>query len=162
VPADVRQATVRPAVEAAVAGGAPVRADGHGVRARPDGRGRRHRTVRHARGGHARDGDGDGSRGVRADTAEGPPPLPRPRPRRGTSREGLPARLALLGVVHDARRRGGALPGTLVAALVAWAEDHHPGTLDLPPESGGVGSERHAAARMPIPPMLARASAGVR
>ena len=34
--------------------------------------------------------------------------------------------------------------------------------VDLPPESGGVGSERHAAARMPIPSMSARASAGVR
>jgi hypothetical protein len=34
--------------------------------------------------------------------------------------------------------------------------------VDLPPESGGVGSERHAAARVPIPSMSARASAGVR
>src|SRR3954453_13538806 len=34
--------------------------------------------------------------------------------------------------------------------------------LDFPPWSGGVRSERHAAARMVIPSMLARASAGVR
>jgi hypothetical protein len=34
--------------------------------------------------------------------------------------------------------------------------------VDLPPESGGVGSERHAAASMVIPSMLALASAGVR
>jgi hypothetical protein len=34
--------------------------------------------------------------------------------------------------------------------------------MDLPPESGGVGSERHAAASMVIPSMLALASAGVR
>jgi DNA invertase Pin-like site-specific DNA recombinase len=34
--------------------------------------------------------------------------------------------------------------------------------LDLPPTSGGMGSERHAAARMAIPSMPARASAGVR
>ena len=34
--------------------------------------------------------------------------------------------------------------------------------VDLPPESGGVRSERHAAARVPIPSMSARASAGVR
>jgi hypothetical protein len=34
--------------------------------------------------------------------------------------------------------------------------------LDLPPWSGGVGSERHAASSMVIPSMLARASAGVR
>ena len=36
------------------------------------------------------------------------------------------------------------------------------GKLDLPPESGGLGSERHAAARMVIPSISARASAGVR
>ena len=34
--------------------------------------------------------------------------------------------------------------------------------VDFPPESRGVRSERHAAARMVIPSMLARASAGVR
>jgi transposase len=34
--------------------------------------------------------------------------------------------------------------------------------LDLPPASGGVGSEYHAAASMVIPSMLALASAGVR
>jgi hypothetical protein len=34
--------------------------------------------------------------------------------------------------------------------------------LDLPPWSGGAGSERHAAWSMVIPSMLARASAGVR
>jgi hypothetical protein len=34
--------------------------------------------------------------------------------------------------------------------------------VDLPPASGGVGSERHAAASMVIPSMPARASAGVR
>ena len=34
--------------------------------------------------------------------------------------------------------------------------------LDLPPGSGGLGSERHAAWSMVIPSMLALASAGVR
>ena len=34
--------------------------------------------------------------------------------------------------------------------------------LDFPPWSGGVRSERHAAERMVVPSMLARASAGVR
>jgi RTX calcium-binding nonapeptide repeat (4 copies) len=36
------------------------------------------------------------------------------------------------------------------------------GNVDLPPWSGGTGSERHAALSMVIPSMLARASAGVR
>src|SRR4051812_38148185 len=35
-------------------------------------------------------------------------------------------------------------------------------TVDRLPRSGGVGSEHHAAARMPVPSMPARASAGVR
>ena len=35
-------------------------------------------------------------------------------------------------------------------------------SLDFPPVGGGVRSERHAAERMAIPSMLARASAGVR
>ncbi len=34
--------------------------------------------------------------------------------------------------------------------------------VDLPAESGGMGSEYHAATRMVISSMLARASAGVR
>jgi hypothetical protein len=34
--------------------------------------------------------------------------------------------------------------------------------LDLPPGSGGMGSERHAALSMVIPSMLALASNGVR
>ena len=36
------------------------------------------------------------------------------------------------------------------------------GGVDFPPGSGGVRSERHAAARMAMPSMPARASAGVR
>ena len=34
--------------------------------------------------------------------------------------------------------------------------------MDFPPESGGMGSERHAAASMVTPSMPARASTGVR
>src|SRR3954471_1346545 len=41
--------------------------------------------------------------------------------------------------------------GVSAQSVMRWVRDH---ALDLPPESGGVGSERHAAARMPIPPML--------
>ena len=49
-----------------------------------------------------------------------------------------------------------------VERLIAQVEDPACGVLDLPPESGGMGSEYHAAARMVIASMLARASAGVR
>src|SRR5688572_17889542 len=41
--------------------------------------------------------------------------------------------------------------------VAAWTR-----AVDLPPWSGGAGSERHAALSMVIPSMLARASAGVR
>ena len=46
--------------------------------------------------------------------------------------------------------------GTAWADFAGWCR------VDFPPWSGGVRSERHAAARMAIPSMLARASAGVR
>ena len=85
--------------------------------------GYRHETVRHARGE-----DGDVSCEVHVDTAEGlrrsPPDLARPH--RGISRERPPAYLGFSEVVHNARRRRKALLGTLVAALLASAEDHAP------------------------------------
>jgi len=48
------------------------------------------------------------------------------------------------------------------AVRIAEIDLHTSIDLDFPPWSGGVRSERHAAARMVIPSMLARASAGVR
>jgi DNA invertase Pin-like site-specific DNA recombinase len=66
--------------------------------------------------------------------------------------------------VAEVARRLGVVPSTLyrylprarTAALEAQPR------VDLPPESGGMRSERHAAAGMAITPMLALASAGVR
>ena len=74
----------------------------------------------HGRGEYARDEDGDGFREVHVDTAEGSWSLPRSwlRPHRGVSQEKLPAYLGFFQVVHNARRRGKALLGALVAALV--------------------------------------------
>src|SRR5205085_8255644 len=76
--ADVRRRTIRPVGEAAAARGALVHTDEDDVHARLEGRGRRHETVRHARGEDARDGGGDGSREVHVSTAEGPWSLLRP------------------------------------------------------------------------------------
>jgi transposase-like protein len=50
------------------------------------------------------------------------------RPHRGISQEKLPAYLGFFQLVHDARRRGKALLGNLVAALVAEAVPYHPKT----------------------------------
>ena len=55
--------------------------------------------------------------------------------------------------------------GRLAAAAAQELLRGHPDGLrevDRLPRSGGVGSEHHAAARMSIPSMAARASAGVR
>jgi transposase len=121
--ANVQQATIRPVIEASVAKGALVHTDEYDVHARLKDWGYGHQTVRHARGEYARDddGDGDGLRGVHVNTAEGFWSLLRSwlRPHRGISQEKLPAYLGFFQFVHNARRRGKALLGTLVAALVA-------------------------------------------
>jgi transposase len=118
--ANVRQATIRPVIEATVAEGALVHTDEYGVYARLEAWGYRHKTVCHARGEYARDDDGDGFREVHVNTAEGLWSLLRSwlRPHRGISQEKLPTYLGFFQLVHNARRRGKALLGTLVASLV--------------------------------------------
>src|SRR3712207_5501213 len=119
--ADVRQATIRPVIEATVARGALVHTDEYGVSARLEAWGYRHKTVCHSRGEYARDEDGDGFCEVHVNTAEGLWSLLRSwlRPHRGISQEKLPTYLGFFQLVHNARRRGKALLGTLVGSLVA-------------------------------------------
>ena len=69
--ADVRQATIRPVIEAAVAKGALVHTDEYGVYARLEEWGYGHKTVCHSRGEYARDEDGDGFCEVHVNTIEG-------------------------------------------------------------------------------------------
>ncbi len=71
--------------------------------------------------GDARDEDGDGFCEIHVNTMEGTWSLLRSwlRPHRGVSQEKLPLYLAFFEFVHNARRRGKALLGALVAALVA-------------------------------------------
>ena len=118
--ADVRQTTIRPVIEATVARGALVHTDEYGVYARLEAWGYGHKTVCHGRGEYARDDDGDGFREARVNTAEGLWSLLRSwlRPHRGVSQEKLPLHLGFFQLVHNARRRGKALLGTLVASLV--------------------------------------------
>ena len=119
--ANVQQATIRPIIEASVAKGARVHTDEYDVYARLEEWGYGHKTVCHGRGEYARDEDGDGFCEVHVNTTEGFWSLLRSwlRPHRGISQEKLPAYLGFFEVVHNARRRGKALLGTLVAALVA-------------------------------------------
>jgi len=80
-----------------------------------------HKTVCHGRGEYARDEDGDGFCEVHVNTMEGFWSLLRSwlRPHRGISQDKLPLYLGFFQFVHNARRRGKALLGALVAALVA-------------------------------------------
>ena len=119
--ADVRQATIRPVIEAPVVNGALVYTDEYDIYARLDDWGYGHETVCHARGEYARDDDGDGFCEVHVNTMEGVWSLLRSRlrPHRGVSQEKLPLYLAFFQLVHNARCRGRALLGDLVAVLVA-------------------------------------------
>ena len=119
--ADVRQATIRPIIEAAVAEDTLVHTDEYASYARLPAWGYRHKTVCHGRGEYARDEDGDGHCEVHVNTIEGFWSLLRSwlRPHRGISQDKLPSHLGLFQFVHNARRRGKALLGALVAALVA-------------------------------------------
>jgi transposase-like protein len=80
-----------------------------------------HRTVCHAAGEFARDEDGDGFCEVHVNTMEGFWSLLRSwlRPHRGISQERLPLYLGFFEFVHNVRRRGKALLGSLIELLVA-------------------------------------------
>ena len=119
--ANVQQTTIKPIIEATVAKGALVHTDEYGVYARLPAWGYQHKMVCHARGEYARDEDGDGFCEVHVNTLEGFWSLLRSwlRPHRGISQDKLPLYLGFFQVVHNARRSGKALLGTLVAALVA-------------------------------------------
>ncbi len=118
--ANVQQTTIKPIIEATVVQGALVHTDEYGVYTRLEGWGYRHKTVCHARGEYARDEDGDGFCEVHVNTIEGFWSLLRSwlRPHRGISQEKLPLYLGFFQFVHNARHRGKALLGALVAALV--------------------------------------------
>ncbi len=123
--ADVRQKTIQPVIAATVAEGSLVHTDEYGIYARLPAWGYRHKTVCHGRGEYARDEDGDGFCEVHVNTVEGFWSLLRSwlRPHRGISQAcgtaaRLPLHLGFFQFVHNARRRGRALLGALVAALV--------------------------------------------
>ena len=117
---NVQQKTIRPIIEATVAVGTLVYTDEYDIYARLERWGYPHKTVCHARGEYARDEDGDGFCEVHVNTLEGFWSLLRSwlRPHRGLSQEKLPLYLGFFQFVHNARRRGRALLGSLVAALV--------------------------------------------
>ncbi len=83
--------------------------------------GYQHKSVNHSAGEYARDEDGDGFCEVHVNTIEGFWSLLRSwlRPHRGLSQEHWPCSLGFFEFVHNARRRGKALLGALLAVLLA-------------------------------------------
>jgi transposase len=118
---NVKQKTIKPIIEAMVVKGTMIDTDEYSIYARLPVWGYQHKTVCHSRGEYARDEDGDGFHEVHVNTMEGCWSLLRSwlRPHRGISQEKLPIYLGFFQFVHNARKRGKALLGALVGALVA-------------------------------------------
>ena len=123
---DVKQKTIGPLIKRTIAPGSVVYTDEYDIYTRLPEWGYTHHTVCHAAGEFARDDDGDGFCEVHVNTIEGFWSLLRSwlRPHQGISQAcstaaRLPLYLGFFQLVHNARRRGKALLGTLAAALVA-------------------------------------------
>ena len=119
--ADVKQRTIGPLIKRTISPGADVYTDEYDIYARLPQWGYTHHTVCHAAGEFARDDDGDGFCEVHVNTLEGFWSLLRSwlRPHRGISQERLPLYLGVFEFVHNVRRRGKALLGSLLELLVA-------------------------------------------
>ena len=118
--ANVKQATIEPLIRSVIQPGSSVYTDEYDIYARLEAWGYPHKSVCHGGGEYARDDDGDGFHEVHVNTIEGFWSLLRSwlRPHRGISQELLPHYLAFFEFVHNAKRRGKALLGSLLHALL--------------------------------------------
>ena len=118
--ADVQQVTIKPLVQRCIAPGTVVYTDEYDIYHRMTEWGYEHRSVCHAAGEFARDDDGDGFCEVHVNTMEGFWSLLRSwlRPHRGISQEKRSLYLGFFEFVHNVRRRGKALLGSLIELLV--------------------------------------------
>jgi transposase-like protein len=118
--ANVQQKTIKPLFEKFVKAGSMVNSDEYVIYDRLEAWGFGHVSVNHSAGEFARDADGDGVFEVHVNTLEGFWSLLRSwlRVHRGISQERLPLYLGFFGVVHNVRRRGRALLGSLLALLL--------------------------------------------
>jgi len=119
--ANVQQKTIEPIIKSIVKQGTLINTDEYDIYSRLPEWGYQHKTVCHSAGEYARDDDRDGICEVHVNTAEGLWSLLRPwlRPHRGISQDKLPIYLSFFQFVHNARKRGKALIGELITALVA-------------------------------------------
>ena len=118
---NVQQRTIQPLIRKTIQAGTLVYTDEYNIYARLETWGYGHKTVCHSHGEYARDEDGDGFHEVHVNTIEGFWSLLRSwlRPHRGVSQEKLPLYLGFFEFVHNARKRGKALLGTLIALLLS-------------------------------------------
>lgn len=118
--ANVQQKTIQPILKQTIRLGSLIFTDEYAIYAPLEHWGFRHKAVNHAAGEYARDDDGDGFHEVHVNTLEGFWSLLRSwlRPHRGISQEQLPLYLAFFEFVHNMRRRGKALLGSLLASLL--------------------------------------------
>lgn len=118
---NVKQATIKPLIKAVIESGTKVFTDEYDIYCRLSEWGYEHNTVNHGAREFARDEDGDGFHEVHVNTIEGFWSLLRSwlRPHRGISQEKLPIYLGFFEFVHNVRKRGKALLGSLVQLLVA-------------------------------------------
>ena len=118
---NVKQVTIGPLIKRTIAEGSTVYTDEYDIYGRLAEWGYGHETVCHAKGEYARDDDGDGFCEVHVNTLAGFWSLLRSwlRPHRGISQERLPLYLGFFEFVHNVRRRGKALLGSLIELLVA-------------------------------------------
>jgi transposase-like protein len=119
--ANVQQETIKPYIEATIMPGTLVYTDEYNIYCRLPEWGYEHKTVNHGAGEYARDEHGDGFHEVHVNTMEGFWSLLRSwlRPHRGISQEKLPIYLGFFEFVHNVKKRGKALLGSLVHLLVA-------------------------------------------
>jgi len=117
---NVQQKTIAPLIRETVEKGTIIYTDEYNIYARLEQWGYEHKSVCHSKGEYARDDDGDGFHEVHVNTMEGFWSLLRSwlRPHRGISQEKLPLYLAFFEFVHNAKRRGKAVLGSLMTCLL--------------------------------------------
>lgn len=119
--ANVQQKTIEPIIKSTVKDGTQIYTDEYDIYCRLERWGYLHKTVCHSAGEYARDEDGDGFHEVHVNTIEGLWSLLRSwlRPHRGISQEKLPIYLGFFEFIHNTRKRGKALLGSLLKTLLS-------------------------------------------
>jgi len=117
---NVQQRTIQPLIKSTIKSGSLIYTDEYAIYDALPQWGYDHKTVCHGAGEYARDEDGDGFYEVHVNTMEGFWSLLRSwlRPHRGISQEKLPLYLGFFEFVHNAKKRGKALLGALLATLL--------------------------------------------